>query len=57
MFLKVIVRKKFSNKLNQISRALDLTSLKLMLSEELFMLKSRLAQLHGAISFRTLAMS
>lgn len=42
-------QKKFSNKLNQISRALNLTSLKLMLSEKLFKLKSRLAQLHGAI--------
>jgi hypothetical protein len=49
VFLKVIARKKCSNKLKRISSALNLTSLQLMFSEELFMLKSRLAQLHGAV--------
>jgi len=41
--------KNVSNKLNQISSALNVTSLQLMFSEELFMLKSTLAQLHGAV--------
>jgi len=47
--IKSNCQKKCSNKLNQISSALKLTSLQLMFSEELFMLKSRLAQLHGAV--------
>jgi hypothetical protein len=47
--LKSNCQKKCSNKLNQISSALNLTSQQLMFSEELFMLKSRLAQLHGAV--------
>jgi hypothetical protein len=33
----------------RISSALNQTSLQLMFSEELFMLKSRLVQLHGAV--------
>jgi hypothetical protein len=49
-------QKKCSNKLNQIISALNLTSLQLMFSEELLMLKSRLAQLHGAVSFWLQAM-
>jgi len=36
-------------KLNQISSTLNLTSLQLIFSEELFVLKSRPAQLHGAV--------
>jgi len=54
--LKSNCQEKCSNKLNQIRSALNLTSLQLMFSEELFMLKSRLAQLHGAVSFWTQAM-
>jgi hypothetical protein len=46
MFLKF---KKSSNKLNHISSALNLTSVKLIFSEELFIQKNRLAQLYDAI--------
>jgi hypothetical protein len=53
--LKCNCQKICSNKLNQIRSALNLTPLQLTFSEELFMLKSRLAQLYGAVSFWTQA--